>query len=144
MNYEGTLLDSLIGKTISHICRIRDDVLAIIHNDGVLYCYAEADCCSETWFSDFFMPTPIYGKVVTSIEIEDDRPEIKNYNLADHRVRQDSDELYHFVIKTENGGDVVICYRNSSNGYYGGWLEFSNEFDMKRYSIPAWVKQEFF
>jgi len=40
----------------------------------------------------------------------------------DDRSHQDCDEVYSDVLNTAQGRCEII-YRNSSNGYYGGWVE---------------------
>jgi hypothetical protein len=53
------------------------------------------------------------------VRFEEDAPE-------DGKTRQDFDSLYGYGVVTDKGeGDIE--FRNSSNGYYGGWLELSEE-----------------
>lgn len=77
--------------------------------------YLEGDCCSTSWFSDMRGLVALRGHTVLSVEhYRGDDPE-------DGRGNQDSDEVYQYLVHT-TGGTAELTWRNSSNGYYGGWL----------------------
>lgn len=87
------------------------------------------DCCSHSWIEHLEIPKRIKGSVITKI-LEDnilepwDKHECKkkeNYeyeNVCGHDVLR----VYHTIFRTDKG-DIVLEYRNDSNGYYGGDLE---------------------
>lgn len=74
-------------------------------------------CCSESWWSEI-LNIPV---VIDSEILEVNKLELINYNLEDGRCRSEVDEVYGFQIKTVKGSCDLI-FRNSSNGYYGGWM----------------------
>ena len=83
----------------------------------------EGDCCSTSWFADFFnvgniINQPILG--VSEIDLEE-----FGYQLQDGRGKQDDDKIYGYKIYTKDHVGV-FSFRNSSNGYYGGWLEITS------------------
>ena len=103
----------LVGKTIKEM-KIADDKQAILFicDDGEHVAKCDADCCSYTWvesieFSKDWFPC----KVIEACDI--DMPE-EDYELI---------AFYGFKIITDKG-HMVIDYRNESNGYYGGSLEW--------------------
>jgi hypothetical protein len=93
----------------------------IFHTDlrdaPVMY-RAFGDCCSQSRFADITgIQNPI-GGVVIRVEVNP----LENYNVKDGRTREEYDKAYGWDIYTERGVCSVIM-RNSSNGYYGGWIE---------------------
>lgn len=75
----------------------------------------EGDCCSESWWADAIGAKSCYGALVTGVrELELTVPD------DDNRTRQESDEVYGYAIDTI-WGTITLAFRNSSNGYYGGW-----------------------
>lgn len=85
---------------------------------------AIADCCSETWYSDIIGLHNLLNRLISGVEI------LKMPQPQDDRSRQEYDEAYGFRLKTDKGHCDII-YRNSSNGFYGGWSEQVK--DLKRY-----------
>ena len=82
----------------------------------------EGDCCSESWFSDIVNPQALFGAVVLAVECIE--MEQIGYSVEDGRCRQEVDTAYGYKITT-NKGWCDIVFRNSSNGYYGGWASES-------------------
>ena len=60
----------------------------------------------------------LIGFVVTEI-IEGDTSVV---NVLDGLGRQDYDTAYSIGLQTDAGACFIV-YRNSSNGYYGGWIQ---------------------
>ena len=112
-------MKELEGKIIKQIFIDKDEQHYILFKTdaGNIVYHADADCCSESWFYHILgFDNLINHKVVSVEEIDTgDAPE-------DGRCRQEYDDLYCIKIKTEKG-HADIEFRNSSNGYYGGWLE---------------------
>ena len=76
---------------------------------------AEGDCCSESWFSAVAGLENLIGyKVREVVEVTMGSP-------ADGKSRQECDQLYRITLVTKWGA-CDIEFRNSSNGYYGGWV----------------------
>lgn len=113
----------LTGRTI-HRLLISDDqsILEIQTDSGSLYYEAEGGGCSESWFADITGVQALLGgtcRLVEEIKLHD-------YNLEDGRSRQEEDQAYGYRITTDKGRADIV-FRNSSNGYYGGWLRLCNE-----------------
>ncbi len=111
-------MEELIGKTIESLSVSKDQsILAFYTDAGVIAYEVEGDCCSESWFADINgVSALINGKVTAS-----DIVSMDGYNVEDGRCRQEYDAAYGIKITTDKGyADIV--FRNSSNGYYGGWM----------------------
>jgi len=110
------LLECLVGKTIQAIwIGNKEQWLAFDTDAGRVVFMAEGDCCSESWFADIIGVDALIGGKVLSAE------DIIIEPTCDGRCRQDYDEFYGHRLTTDKGRADII-YRNSSNGYYGGWL----------------------
>lgn len=72
------------------------------------------DCCSSSWIEHFELPGDIRGAYVMDV-IDGGGVEVAH---PDHECLQ----VYNTTFRTTLG-DIVLEYRNSSNGYYGGALE---------------------
>lgn len=110
-------MDALIDKEISRVF-VSDDQHSIYFDtdSGVVGYSTEGDCCSESWFADITGVDAILGAVVLRAEtLAMDDP-------SDERSRQEYDQAYGYQLTTARGRCVIV-FRNSSNGYYGGWME---------------------
>lgn len=113
----GTVLDDLIGREIQFV-RVSDTVLLVVASDLPCAVEVEGDCCSTSWWADITGVPQIVGRAVTAIEDLD----LSGYDVNDGRGRQEEDQAYGFRIRCgESFADFI--YRNSSNGYYGGWMQ---------------------
>lgn len=76
----------------------------------------EGDCCSQSWIEHLEMPNDIVGQCITEIfeEAGDTKP---GEDLSQFDVLA----VYQTHFRTPVG-DIVLEYRNDSNGYYGGYL----------------------
>lgn len=110
-------MNPLVGKKLVSL-QLADDKKAIrfVLEDGECVAHADGDCCSETWIEHVSLPTSFPATVL----------EVADLNLPQP---DDSGELKYYgcCIKTDRG-DLVIDYRNSSNGYYGGDLTWGDEY----------------
>lgn len=112
----------LIGKTISSI-KIADDKEAILFvtQDGEVIARCDADCCSNTWIEHVELPAlGLPAKVIA----------VDNLDLPgsdDNHPDYDCLQVYGCKITTDKG-QIVIDYRNSSNGYYGGDLVWPDDY----------------
>ena len=111
----------LVGKTIKEL-KIADDKLALLFDcdDGDHVVRVDGDCCSNTWVEGVELPALGFPATVT---------EVNDLNMPDDGSEQaQSGELafYGCQIKTDKG-EIVIDYRNESNGYYGGNIVFPDD-----------------
>jgi hypothetical protein len=91
----------------------------------------EGDCCSHSWIEHLDVPPYVLGETITTVEGGDgvpwdghvcvpNEPDADGYaygNQCDHESLQ----VYSTRFRTAKG-DIVLEYRNDSNGYYGGYL----------------------
>lgn len=110
----------LVGKTITGI-QIADDkkALRFITDGGDIIAKADGDCCSDTWVESVEVPALGFPALVAAV----DDLEMPNLGTPDDH---ECVEYYGCKISTDKG-DIVIDYRNSSNGYYGGNLSWPDD-----------------
>jgi len=114
-------LDSHRGEVLVEL-RVEsgESSLSVVFQDAEVLVDAVGDCCSESWFADIHVSPGAFGSSlerVEWIELADPTPN-------DGRSRQEEDRAYGFRLVTQ-AGQVEVIFRNSSNGYYGGWVELS-------------------
>lgn len=81
---------------------------------------ADGDCCSHTWIENVDGAEAILGRPVLAVE---DIP------MPDLGSPDEYESIAYYGCKiTTDGGECVIDYRNSSNGYYGGSLCWPPEY----------------
>lgn len=112
--------NSLVGKTITGI-KIAEDSKALLISTtaGDLVVRVDADCCSHTWIENVELPALGFPALVTAVE-ELDLP-ADYYARHPGPAEEESLALYGAKIVTDRG-EIVIDFRNESNGYYGGNL----------------------
>lgn len=110
----------LIGKTISAV-ELAEDKKAIrfLVHDGEVIGRADGDCCSDTWIEHVELPALGFPAVVTGVE---------SLLLRESETRGGEEIQFYGLKIVTNHGDMMIDYRNSSNGYYGGSLVFGDEY----------------
>lgn len=130
--YRKMLMDTtnLVGRKIEelYVGPEEADLILVLDNGDICRFDTEGDCFSESWWADIVGVKQLLNHTITSID-EVDMPIPK-----DDRTRQDEDEAYCYKIKTD-GGECDLIFRNSSNGYYGGYasMEWVNNFIIKNY-----------
>ena len=110
----------LIGKIITGL-KIADDKLALLFStsDGDIRARCDGDCCSSTWVEHIEMPALGFpAKVIKAEEL--DMPDLGDMPGLDVV------SYYGFKITTDKG-EIIIDYRNESNGWYGGSLEWPDD-----------------
>jgi hypothetical protein len=113
----------LIGKTITDLL-IADDQGALLFKtpEGDIVARCDGDCCSHTWVEDVELPALGFPAVVLSVE---------NLDMptgAPTKTEHFEEEMQYYGCKiVTDRGDIVIAYRNSSNGYYGGSLSWPDD-----------------
>jgi hypothetical protein len=112
-------IQQLEGNVINSIWVSEDehDLILSLENGRSFIASTEGDCCSESWWADIVGVNQIIGSKVIEAGT---MPLPEDYNLEDGRTRDSYDEAYGFKITTERG-QCDLIFRNSSNGYYGGW-----------------------
>lgn len=111
----------LIGKIIKGV-RISADSesLKFITTKGDMIVGTDADCCSHTWIEHVEMPA--LGLPAKVVSVEDlAMPDLGNMDGCDVVA------YYGCKIVTTRG-EIVIDYRNDSNGYYGGNLVWPGDY----------------
>ena len=114
-------MNVLIGKTITGL-KIAEDKTALLFNtdNGDIKVRCDADCCSFTWVEHIEMPAlGLPAKVINA----------ENLEMPDLGDMPDCDVVAYYGFKiTTDKGEIVIDYRNDSNGYYGGSLCWHNDY----------------
>lgn len=110
----------LIGKTITAL-EIAEDKMALrfVLTDGEVVVNCDADCCSSTWIEHTELPALGFPAVVVSVE-DVPMPDLGNMPGCDVVA-------YYGCKITTDRGEILIDYRNDSNGYYGGNLSWPGE-----------------
>lgn len=122
MNEFGELID----ETIRDVYINADHTSLVVETESNKFFLfeTEADCCSDTWIEHVTLPA--WQK-----EIQ----EVKRVDLGEVMpTRQECDKLYGLYI-----GQLAVEFRNSSNGYYGGWISLR---DTRNNLPPGFTKLE--
>lgn len=104
----------LINKSIVDvkIAADKEAMLFVTDCGQHLVVRVDADCCSNTWIESVEMPA--LGLPFTILSCED-----LDMGRENEEIDYDYIQYYGAKIVTTKG-EMVIDYRNSSNGYYGG------------------------
>lgn len=108
-----------------------DRIVFTLANGDVIAFGVEGDCCSHSWIEHLDVPPEVLGETLTEVEDSDgvpwdgheckaNAPDADGYaygNQCDHHCLA----VYNTRFRTAKG-DIVLEYRNDSNGYYGGYL----------------------
>ncbi len=128
---------------ISHVELLEYNMIAtnviqfyFVDDTDFLELLAVGDCCSSSWF--FFLDNDLNliakDKTIDTIEIS------KEVKLPPSGVQEK--DLNHLVtIKFTEGQHYDFILRNSSNGYYSGWIEIN----MKSFIAPPgniWIQDK--
>lgn len=114
--------NKLIGKKIVDV-KIAEDKLAMLFvcdNGEELVVRVDADCCSYTWIESVELPAlgfPFTVIACDDLDMNKEPLENEEYECL---------QFYGAKITTDKG-DMVIDYRNDSNGYYGGEIVWPGE-----------------
>lgn len=113
----------LVGKTMTAIeISVDRQALRFVTTDGEIIVDVDADCCSYSWVEHVELPA--LGFPATVISVDD----IKMPDGAASIFHTNPDVLAFYGCKiVTDRGDIVIDYRNDSNGYYGGSLVWPGE-----------------
>lgn len=116
---------ALIGRVLAGVELSEDnrELLLRLTKGKIARLYANADCCSDTWIEHLTVPPDIAGATVTGITDSEgvDATEEQVAQTRADREYVDCLRVYHTAIATDRG-EIIVEFRNDSNGYYGGWL----------------------
>ena len=107
--------EPLAGKTLAGV-KVSDDktILTFDFENGESVSYsAEGDCCSNSWIEHITVPPDVAGSEITAWA---DQP------MGSFNKDWETIQVYQTSFLTAKG-EIIVEYRNSSNGYYGGWLQ---------------------
>ena len=144
-DFVGRPMGVLVGKTIVKIEIDKEEQAYLRFTDDHEKQYtfiAEGDCCSESWFYHVLGVDTLLGNEITGGQ------SVEMGEIDDGKTRQEYDELYKITLIT-NKGMSDIEFRNSSNGYYGGWLSYLEDnnnpvkwnWKTKKHDIPIVWKE---
>jgi len=123
--------DNLIGKTVREIW-MDERYLKFVTDEGDVTYEVEGDCCSDSFFFDFYGVGNVIGREVVAFESVSLSPGDPGYRAETYEVEGDEEDwiatqVYGYRITTEHESfghvSAVLSFRNRSNGYYGGWME---------------------
>lgn len=127
-------MKTIIGKTITAM-EISDDreALRFLLTDGECVAYTDAGSRSCTWIEHIELPALGFPAVVVSV---DDLSMPEGAPSSFH-TGANSLTFYGCKIVTDKG-EIIIDYRNDSNGYYCGDLLWPGEYNHDdMYGIPG-------
>lgn len=104
----------LAGKPIESV-EVQDDNTLLVFRllDGRTVCYrVSEECCSESWIEHLTVPPDIRGAEVETYDEQE---------LGEYQKDRETIRIYQTSFGTPKG-EIIVEYRNSSNGYYGGAL----------------------
>lgn len=117
-DYHNPGADPIIGETILAVRHDPENDTLVFYGRDTIYEYStEGDCCSQSWIEHLTVPPDIVGAKVTGIT----SPELPPHEELPPDSDDDHIQVYHTAWQTTKG-EVIAEYRNSSNGYYGGWM----------------------
>ena len=104
----------LADKRVANVAASEDrERLVFTLDDGRTLTYrAEGDCCSRSWIEHLTVPVDIAGSEITGWAQRE---------LGEKEQDYETIKVYQTSFATAKG-EIIVEYRNSSNGYYGGWL----------------------
>lgn len=114
---------------------VTDDSISLMLKtpQGPIIGVCDADCCSETWIEHIELPPlgfPCKIFAAFNLQMPDERPSRDN-------EPQEFIVFYGLKLITDRG-EIIIEYRNASNGYYGGSLVW----DSKHFYSGVFGQQE--
>lgn len=124
---------AFVGRRVNSI-RVGEDVLVFELDGYAVTLPVSGDCCSYSYYHDFFgVELLLEGHVITAFESVDLSPGDPGYRDSTWKegVEDTADESiqvygYRFTVEHPAWGarSAVFSFRNSSNGYYGGDIDY--------------------
>src|SRR5271165_888643 len=110
--------ESMIGRKLKAVKLVDADDREIdfeFQDGSTQSFWTYQQCCSSSWIEHLELPNDIDGATILSIESSD------MFEPFEFHDRNDCIKVYNTVFHTDRG-EIVLEYRNSSNGYYGAEL----------------------
>lgn len=82
----------------------------------------EGDCCSHSWIEHLEAPNDVQGRTFVAVEDEDIDTDEQPPESDDDNYYDECLQVYQTIFRLDNGDSIKLEYRNTSNGYYGGYL----------------------
>lgn len=134
---EDKMKNAIVGKTVTGIL-FSEEYLTLETTEGDIYLTVEGDCCSHSYFFDFYGVINLIGSKVIRFESVELAPGDVGYREETYDVSKVQDDWvgnyvqvygYRFITEHPLFGEVtsVVSFRNESNGYYGGWMVLGKE-----------------
>lgn len=122
------LMNELNGSVILTIdISYSHDVIVFETDKGIFAYRTYAECCSDTWINHFTNVKDLYHQEVDHVEkLILDTIDASNSEFSG---RQDSERIYGIRFHMKSGRVPELEFRNASNGYYGGDLELTGEWN---------------
>jgi hypothetical protein len=123
---------ALVGKTVTaiYLSSDKEKIKFEVGGEEPIVAFTVADCCSITWIEA--VEIPALGLPAKVIEMQD-----LDLSLLAEDDHPEYDYLQFYGVKlVTDRGELVIDYRNSSNGYYGGNLVWPGG-ATSRYETPS-------
>lgn len=128
--------ENMLGRQVAAVTLSPERTLFTLEfKDGFSRVFeVHGDCCSESWIEHLECPDDVIGATLTAVLDSDSVWDATAYaKIPDVPITQDHADhdtehadscikIYNTVFRTTRG-DIVLEYRNASNGYYGGALE---------------------
>jgi hypothetical protein len=111
----------LVGLTLKGVKLAKDKQSILFQTDkGDIKVAVDADCCSTTWIESIELPALGFPSKVISVA---------NLDMPDLGDIEGCDVVAYYGCKiVTDGGEIIIDYRNDSNGYYGGNLSWPGDY----------------
>lgn len=143
------LADDIVNHSIVDLYLRNDKEAIALVIGGTNYILSVAlvttygDCCSTSWIEHIGNPEACHMARVESFREKDIEPSYDKLSDFD-RSQHSSGELkfYFYEIRTSKG-QTLIEMRNSSNGYYGGSLDYKGSvpfLEWEGFDSPDWTK----
>lgn len=126
------LANAIVGKTVLAMW-MDEERLIFETTDGPVGFYVDGDCCSHSYFYDFYgVQNLLDNGPVTAFEEVNLSPGDPGYKASTwedngKEIEYDHIQVYGYRFTTNHPlfGEVssVLSFRNSSNGYYGGDMD---------------------
>jgi hypothetical protein len=103
-------------------------MITFVNKDERRSFVTEGACCSSSWIEHLEGVDNILGHLVIAVEdVEIDKvlpTNRRGYDIDEHGEEHESLQLYGVKITTDVG-TALLEFRNSSNGYYGGSISYT-------------------
>lgn len=118
----------LVGRTLKGVDADEGGTNVVFYTiDGKAIHYrVEGDCCSSSWIEHLEVYGDMNGAVVLSVDESFGGDPLDANGCDEHGDSHECLKVYETRVRT-NKGDIALEYRNSSNGYYGGYIVFEGE-----------------